>query len=246
MVSSEQTCNTSKTNFMVFPNRSCDDTYTVCMNGLHLSRVFVTQFLGLHMDSKLEWNYHIDIVRNKVAKNVSVINRGKHVFTSSALYSLYCTLVTPYLTYCCGVWGNNYKNRIQSLFILQKRAIRIICLNTNYKCHTKPLFYQLRSLNVFDIIDLNSLVFMYKPFHISFPANLLSYFKNANGSHNHNTRNNNLNFKVRYRRTTKKALSIFDKGSKMWNSLRPNIELTRNVNAFKKMLRSSLLDNYNF
>ena len=50
--------NTSKTNFMVFTNRSCDDTYTVCMNGLNLSRVFVTQFLGVHMDSKLDWNYH--------------------------------------------------------------------------------------------------------------------------------------------------------------------------------------------
>ena len=42
---------------------------TVCMNGLNLSRVFVTKFLGVHMDSKLDWNYHIDIVRNKVAKN---------------------------------------------------------------------------------------------------------------------------------------------------------------------------------
>ena len=40
----------------------------------------------VHMDSKLEWNYHIDIGRNKVAKNVSVINRVKHVLTSSALY----------------------------------------------------------------------------------------------------------------------------------------------------------------
>ena len=123
--------NTSKTNVMIFTNRSCDDTYYVCMNGLHLSRVFVTKLLGVHMDSKLDWNYHIGIVRNKVAKNVSVMNRVKHVLTSSALYRLYCTLVMPYLTYCCEVWGNNYKTRIQSLFILQKRAIRI-CLNTNY------------------------------------------------------------------------------------------------------------------
>ena len=239
--------NISKTNFMVFTNRSCDDTYyTVCMKGLNLSRVFVTKFLGVHMDSKLDWIYHIDIVRNKVAKNVSVINRVKHVLTSSALYSLYCTLVMPYLNYCCEVWGNNYKTRIQSLFILQKIAIRIICLNANYKCHTKPLFYQLRSLNVFDIIDLNSLVFMYKAFHNSLPANVLSNLKKVNGSHNHSTRNNNLNFKVRYRRTTKKALSICVRGSKMWNSLSPDIKLSRNVNAFKKMLKSSLLENYKF
>ena len=197
--------NTSKTNFMVFTNKSCDDTYHVCMNGLLLSRVFVTKFLGVHMDSKLDWNYHINIVRNKIAKKVSVMNRVKHVLTSSALYSLYCTLVMPYLTYCCEVWGNNYKTRIHSLFILQKRAIRI-CLNTDYKCHTKPLFYQLRSLNVFDTIDFNSLVFMYKAFHNLLPTSLMSYFKKVNDSHNHNTRNNTLSFKVRYRRTSKKSI----------------------------------------
>ena len=112
--------------------------------------------------------------------------------------------------------------------------------------HKTILFYQLRSLNVFDIIDLNSLVFMYKAFHISLPANLLSYCKQVNGSHNHGTRNNNLNFKVRYRRTTKKALSICVRGSKMWNSLSPDIKLSRNVNAFKKMLKSSLVENYKF
>ena len=31
--------NTPKTNVMVFTNRSCDDTYFVCMNGLNLSSV---------------------------------------------------------------------------------------------------------------------------------------------------------------------------------------------------------------
>ena len=57
------------------------------------------------MDSTLDWNDHFNIVRNKIANNVSVMNRVKHVLTSSALYSLNCTLVMPYLTYCCEVWG---------------------------------------------------------------------------------------------------------------------------------------------
>ena len=52
--------------------------------------------------------------------------------------------------------------------------------------------------------------------------------------------------KLRYRRTTKKALSICVQGSKMWNSLSPDIKLSRNVNAFKKMSKSSLLENYKF
>ena len=39
---------TSTTNFMVFTNRRCDDTYSVGMNGLNLSRVLVKKFLGVH------------------------------------------------------------------------------------------------------------------------------------------------------------------------------------------------------
>ena len=96
-----------------------------------------------------------------------------------------------------------------------------------------------RSLNVFDTIDFNSLVFMYKAFHNLLPTNLLSYFKKVNDSHNHNTRNNTLSFKVRYRRTSMK-------GTKMWNALSSDIKLSRNVNAFKKMLKALLLENYKF
>ena len=32
----------------------------------------------------------------------------------------------------------------------------------------------------------------------------------------------------------------------MWNALRTNIKLSRNVNAFKNMLKASLLENYKF
>ena len=64
----KRSLNTSTTNFMVFTNKSCDDTYSVCMNGLNLSSVFVTKLVGVHMDSKHNWNDHINIVRNNIAK----------------------------------------------------------------------------------------------------------------------------------------------------------------------------------
>ena len=46
--------------------------------------------------------------------------------------------------------------------------------------------------------------------------------------------------------SSKKALSICVKGSKMWNALSADIKLSRNVNIFKKMLKASLLENYKF
>ena len=32
------------------------------------------------------------------------MRRGKHFLIDSALYSLYSTLVMPYLNYCCEIW----------------------------------------------------------------------------------------------------------------------------------------------
>ena len=58
---------------------------------------------------------------------------------SNTLYSLYTTLIIPYMNYCCEFWGNNYKSRIQPLYMLQQNAIRI-CKHGGYLSHTRPIF----------------------------------------------------------------------------------------------------------
>ena len=81
----------------------------------------------------------------------------------------------PYLNYCCEAWGNTYKSRIQPLYIIQKKAIRI-CGNVDYRSHTGPLFYQWKTLGIYDIVKFNSMVFMFKVYANLLPANLLSFF----------------------------------------------------------------------
>ena len=103
--------------------------------------------------------------------------RVRHLLTNTALYNLFCTLIMPYLNYCCEAWGNTYKSRIQPLynfFIIQKKAIRI-CGNVDSRSHTRPLFYQWKTLGIYDIVKFNSMVFMFKVYNI-LPANLLSFF----------------------------------------------------------------------
>ena len=60
----------------------------ISINGMNINVVYVTKFLGVHIDSKLNWNEHISVIKTKVAKNVSIMNRVKHCLISSALYSL--------------------------------------------------------------------------------------------------------------------------------------------------------------
>ena len=131
------------------------------------------------------------------------MRRVKHLLINSALYSLYSTLVMPYLNYCCDIWGNTYKSQVQPLHIIQKLAI-CICQKADYRSHSRPLFYQLKTLNVNDMVTFKSMVFMYKVYNKLLPANIMSYFKTINVCHNHNVRMKSCNFKIKFSRTTKK------------------------------------------
>ena len=232
--------NVAKTNFMIFGNKRFEENDMISINGMNINRVYVTKFLGVHIDSKLNWNEHISVVKTKVAKNIAIMNRVKHCLISSALYSLYCTLILPYLNYCCEIWGNTYKSRIHPLYIMQKRAIRI-CGNSDYRAHTRPIFYQFKTLCLPDMVTFNSMVFMYKVFNNSLPNNLLVYFKKVNDCHEHNTRKNNVNFKIRFSRTTMKATSLCMKAPKMWNELCNSVKLCTSVQEFKHKYKILLL-----
>ena len=89
--------NISKTHFMVISKKQIVNNPIVSINSINIERIYITTFLGVHIDCQLDWNGHIKSIKHKIAKNVSV----KHLLNSHALYSLYTTLIIPYMNYCC-------------------------------------------------------------------------------------------------------------------------------------------------
>ena len=72
------------------------------------------------------------------------------------LRQVYMSLIQPYLTYCIPLWGANFCNsRMQKLFVLQKKCIRIVSNKTkkvnDIFPHTKPLFFRLKLLTIFNL-----------------------------------------------------------------------------------------------
>ena len=110
------------------------------------------------------------------------------------------------------------------------------------RAHTRPIFYQFNTLCLPDLVNFNSMVFMYKVFNNSLPNNLLVYFKKVYDCHEHNTRNNNVNFKIRFSRTTMKATSLCMKAPKMWNELCNSVKLCTSVQEFKHKYKILLLN----
>ena len=100
-------------------------THPIKIDEIPISRVQSTKFLGVISDDILTWSEHISSITKTISRNTGVISRLRSFLPSSALISLYNTLVLPYLYYCNIIWAHTSNNRLHSLIITQKRAIRI-------------------------------------------------------------------------------------------------------------------------
>ena len=93
------------------------------------------------INENLTWSNHITTLITKVSKNIGVIRKVSKILPSDVLYSLYNTLIKPYFEYCNIVWATNKTILFDKLFILQKKAIRIIT-SSRWNTHTASLFQE--------------------------------------------------------------------------------------------------------
>ena len=64
--------NIGKTNFMIFGSKQCEANHVVSINGMNIKRFYVTKFLGVHIDSHLNWGEHINHIKSKISKKKCV------------------------------------------------------------------------------------------------------------------------------------------------------------------------------
>ena len=51
-------------------------------------KAYVTKFLGIYIDDKLNWKYHINTVRSKLSKVAAIIYRASCLINQDGIYML--------------------------------------------------------------------------------------------------------------------------------------------------------------
>ena len=74
--------------------------------------VNVIKYLGIKIDSQLNFKSQIDNVQSKIAKGLGILFTLNQIFTYNALLMLYYALVHPHLTYGILIWGSTYKSHL--------------------------------------------------------------------------------------------------------------------------------------
>ena len=213
------------------------------LDGVPLNRVSSTKFLGVIIDENLTWKNHIDAISKTISRNIGVLTKLKHFVPENILYSLYCTLILPYINYGVLIWGNTCKIYLDKIFKLQKWAIRTIS-NSHYRSHTGPLFSKYNVLNVHDTFKLNLGIFMYKHHTNQLPPIFSTYFTKHVQTHNYPTRNAQ-DYSINMTKKMFSDRAIRNCGPSFWNSLDKTLKHCKTTKHFRNELKSVLLSVYN-
>ena len=215
----------------------------VKLNGVSLNRVSSTKFLGVIIDKNLTWKNHNDVISKTISRNIGMLTKLKHFVPENILYSLYCTLILPYINYGVLIWSNTCKTYLDKIFKLQKWAIRTIS-NSHYRSHTVSLVSKFNILNVHDTFKLNLGMFMYRHHLNQLPPIFSTYFTKHVQTHNYLTRNAQ-DYSINKTKKMFYDCAIRNCGPSFWNSLDKTLKHCKATKHFRNQLKSILLSEYN-
>lgn len=204
---------------------------TVCCSCLEIEQLNEMKYLGLWVDSKVNWKPHINYLKLKLARYVRVFFMLSYVCNQQLLRTVYYALVNSKLEYGLPVWGGAYSTTIKPLVTIQKTFIRIIKHRPRTD-HSAPLFKDLK------VLPLKNL-FIFKVLRI--------FFDKCEGG---NAYTNNKIRDLRNRRDAvvpRPNLTIFKKfylylAPKFFNCLPLNIKTCCSKTQFIKLLWEYLIE----
>ena len=227
--------NISKTNFILFGSKRIpSDKPVIKIDDVLLTQVSCTKFLGVFVDAGTTWKNHVASVSTRISRGLGAINHVKRFLPQHILLLLYHTMVLPYLSYCCIVWGCASTTVLDKILVLQKRALRIIS-NAPHRTPSAPLFEK------FNLLRINELfIFQTANFICKFKLNLLpfsckQYFTYSNPVRPYFTRVTSI-FVMPICRLEVRKNSISVRGPTLWNALPSTIQLSTSIVEFNRSM----------
>ena len=182
--------NIEKSSYVIFhpPQKKVQSlNFNLNISDKQLKREYCIKYLGIMIDSNLSWKKQVECVVKKIRRSIGILSKIRHYVRQEILLSLYYALIYPFLIYGLIAWGNTYESTINPIFVLQKKAIRVITFSS-FDHPSSPLFKSLDLIKFLDLVTFHIAIFMYKFHNHLLPSVFQSFFIKVDKIHCYNTR----------------------------------------------------------
>ena len=180
--------NVNKTEFIIFhsPRKQVDYNINIKLNSKRLYPSTYIKYLGVLLDEHLSWKPHINELTKKLNRSNCMLSKIRHYVDKNTIRSLYFSLFSSHINYCCQVWGQNgcyHLNKIQSL---QRSALRIINFKP-FRSDVSDLFRSLAIPLFSDLVRISNLMFVFDSLSCNIPASIANYFRQSHHDFDENS-----------------------------------------------------------
>ncbi len=219
---------------------SIENSPVLTLGGNNIKRVYQKKSLGMILDDQLKWNKHNEMQCKTISNNIALLKRAKLFVNRDSLIKIFNALVWPHFNYCSTIWNDGCCSIIDKLFILQKRAARVITGDT-YEVRSMQTLDSLNWLPIEELLKQRQLIMTFKVLTDRSPRYLGKLFS-VSQNDNYNLRSNQIKLNLPKPKTNFLKRSFSYRAAKSWNEL-PS-ETTENYNnlsilSFKRQLLNS-------
>ena len=104
------------------------DQYSI--HGTSLRTVDEAKYLGVTIQSNLNWKPHINNISKKANSTLGFLRRNLRKTPKNIKEQAYRTYVRPTLEYSSSLWDPHIKDQASQIEMVQRRAARFLCLTT--------------------------------------------------------------------------------------------------------------------
>lgn len=233
------TINVSKTNYIIFAavNKKMPNFVPLTINNQPITRVYQERFLGLILDSNLNWKPHLLQIKSKLTSLTGALRGVVRCLPPQVRYTIYNSLVKPHLDYLIEVWGTAAKTNLNMIQIAQNKLIKRL-FNYNFLTPTTILYKETKILNILQSYIYNTCILIRKI--LTKDIHIQITFTKKQQVQKIKLRNAN-DIKLSVPRTNYGKKSIMYEGAQLYNKLPKDIKHAKSIKTFKKLLKHYLL-----
>ena len=219
-----------KCTVMRFTHKRDPILFTYNIHGTSLDSQNSAKYLGITLDTKLDWNEHINSVFRKACFMQSFLERNLQKCPPNVKETCFNALVRPILEYASCVWDPHKQTHIDRLEKIQKRAARFITGNRKFAHGNTSRNYSL--LDWSPLQERRAKLKATMIFKIQ--NNLIEISKNKLVPSP--TPRHQFNFQVPHSKLDLHKNSFFPSSIRLWNNLPDDIKTQADINRFKSLI----------